>query len=225
MFDDETYGYFGIPTTITDDEEVSTQTNSEAMTSGSSYAGQVDESTYDDYSVTPNYSEEQSYNTNMASAEEIEETEVPTYNIALPTIQKEEVQEEEYVSLLKTRQKITLSPRLKIVISAFSVIMFSLVFLIIFNYASLGGLRATVADKQATVIELQASISELKETYNLLDNSEALKDRAENAGYVEKDNTNTVYVSLGEFYTEETIEELPSNWFNDVCEFFSRLFG
>ena len=227
MFDDETFGYFGLPTTLTDEEET-TQKVSEESTSSSSYESPVDNSVYDDYTVRQNYTEEQSYNSNSMQTidENVEDgQETFTYNISLPTIEKEKEPEQEVVSLIKTRQKITLSPRMKIVISAFSIIMFALVFLIIFNYASLGGLRATIADKEAIVAELQLSISELKETYNMLDNDEALKDRAENAGFVEKNDTNTARVSLGEFYTEETVEKLPSNWFNDVCEFFSRIFG
>ena len=45
-------------------------------------------------------------------------------------------------------------------------------------------------------------------------------------GYVDKqEGVNSFTVSLNEFYIEPEIEQIPSNWFNDVCEFFSNLFA
>ena len=36
---------------------------------------------------------------------------------------------------------------------------------------------------------------------------------------------NSFVFSLDDFHVEQEIEKLPSNWFNDVCEFFSQLFA
>ena len=226
MFNDETFGLYGGATSVeTEDETINqiSQTTSFGQTDyeQSSY----DDVTYDDYSVTPNYSEEQSYNsTSPVAAEQVEEVSA-VRGIYMPTIQKEEQEEQETVSLIKTRERITLAPRMKIVISAFSIIMFSLLFLIIFNYASLGGIKSTIADRQITVNQLQSDIRALREEYNLVDSDEAIKVRAEESGFVDIGEDNTVYINLGDYYTQETVKDLPSNWFNDVCEFFSKLFA
>ena len=52
-----------------------------------------------------------------------------------------------------------------------------------------------------------------------------IKDFAENANFVASDETNTYVIDMGEMYTREPVQEVPSNWFNNVCEFFSKLFA
>ena len=52
-----------------------------------------------------------------------------------------------------------------------------------------------------------------------------MKKEASNSGFVESTDSNTTVLEYGEIYTEPEIEELPSNWFNDVCDFFSKLFA
>ncbi len=226
MFNDETFGLYGGATSVETEEENESQLNQSTSLGQTGYEqSSYDDVTYDDYSVTPNYSEEQSYNsTSPVAAEQVEEVSA-VRGIYMPTIQREQEEEQETVSLIKTRQKITLAPRMKIIISAFSVVMFALLFLIIFNYASLGGINATIADRQITASQLQSDIRALREEYNLVDNDESIKVRAEEAGYVEIGDDNAVYINLGEYYTQETVQDLPSNWFNDLCDFFSKLFA
>lgn len=230
MFNDETFGLVNMNSSVETEEETSTNiSQTTASTSRSLFEPQtyVDDSTYDDYSVTPNYSEEQSYNsTSLEEDDQFEEDQQPEVRrIYMPTIKRQEEKHEETVNLIKTREKITLAPRMKIAISAFATIMVALLFLIIFNYASLGSIRATADDRRVTISSLQNDITKLRGEYNLKDNEEALKLRAEEAGFVEIDETNSVTIKLGEYYTEDVVESLPSNWFNDVCEFFSKLFA
>ncbi len=229
MFNDETFGLVNMNSSVDTEEETSVQSNQTSAYQGKSLFepnSYVDESTYDDYSVTPNYTEEQSYNAvSYDDNEQVEEPQTNIRQIYMPTIKRQEEEVVETVSLIKTREKITLAPRMKIAISAFSVIMASLLFLIIFNFASLGGIRATADDRRYTISQLQNDISALRGEYNLVDNEEALKLRAEEAGFVDIDETNSSYITLGEFYTEQSVQDLPSNWFNDVCEFFSKLFA
>ncbi len=222
MLNTEGYGNYG--SSVQTEEEIYSQT--QQISQAESFEQEnfdVNQATYDDYSVTPNYSEEKSYNSKTTNFDEINESEVTSIrSINLPTIQREE---KETVSLLKTKQRIILSPRMKIVVSAFSIIMVALFFLICFNFASLGGLNATARDREITINELNQSISELQQKYNLAYDDEQILIRATEAGYVNTDETNTFVVEYEDFYQEKTIEDLPSNWFNDICNFFSNLFS
>ena len=65
----------------------------------------------------------------------------------------------------------------------------------------------------------------LKDKYTLMSDDGFVKDAASNSGFVESTDSNTEILSYGEVYSEPVIEELPSNWFNDVCDFFSNLFA
>lgn len=227
MFNDETFGLVNMNSSVDTEEESNVQTGQYSAGQTSTGYGQntyVDTGTYDDYSVSQNYQEEQSYDSQSQTVP-FEEEQTDFRGIYMPTIQKQEEEKVETVSLLKNHEKVVLSPRMKVVISAFSVIMFALLFLIIFNYASLGGIRATANERRVTISMLQNDISALKGEYNKVGSDEALKLRAEEAGFVAINDSNSAHVELGEFYTEETVEALPSNWFNDVCEFFGNLFG
>ena len=114
---------------------------------------------------------------------------------------------------------------MKIAITMFAIIAFSLVFLIVWNFVSIGKLNSMIADKQRIVNELSSSITGLRNEYTLVSDEENLYDQAQNAGFVESDDSNTYVVSAGEMFVEEEVQDLPSNWFNDVCDFFTKLFS
>ncbi len=239
MWDEDFLNFFNGTTTTTDTDTQTNQSNFSAGQNQTSYG--TEQETYspystnqnystdynDDYSVTPNYKEETNYNSsNLASSNETEaeqETKQETRyrKMVVPTIEKRQ----EAVSLTKTREKVYLGSRMKIAISMFSIIMFSLVFVICWNFLSLSRINSEIADKQAVINELTQSISSLEAEYNLVSRDERLIQAAIDEGYVYADETNTYQVSSGTFYTEESVEELPSNWFNDVCEFLSNLFN
>ena len=43
--------------------------------------------------------------------------------------------------------------------------------------------------------------------------------------FEEINSSNTKTIKIDEVYEEDSVQEVPSNWFNDVCEFFSKLFA
>lgn len=233
MFDDDLFNYYGGTSTETEQQQAQqTQVSDDQNQYGTStaynpYAGtsSYDSDYDDDYSVTPNYTEQKSYQPTSTStsftANSDTQDDVKRYRkMDMPVVEKGQ----EVVSLTKTKQRIQLQPRMKIAIAMFAVIMFSLAFVAIWNFVSINNLNSMIADKQATVRVLNASITGLESEYNLLGDEEQLRELAENAGFVDSDESNTYYVSSGNFYAEDTTEALPSNWFNDLCEFFSNLF-
>lgn len=172
----------------------------------------------DDYTTKQNFSEQKSYNSPVIdeSFETIKQT--TTKQMSAPTIK----QSEKTVNLIKKREKLYFSPRLKNAAVVLAVIMVALVFATIWNFAWSARVNADFAAKQAQINEISQSINELKIEYNELTSVGDMS----SSGYVEKvDGENSFTFSLDEFYTEPEIEKLSSNWFNDVCEFFSKIFA
>lgn len=207
--------------------DLSSTTTTTESTEQSTYSPQTDYQTTssyekDDYSTTQNYTEEQSYDSTSVNAfRDSQETRVSNFREA-PLIQKSE----QSVSLIKSQSKIRLETRMKIVLSVFSVVVVCLLFITAFNFIKANKLEAGFADKQAEINMLNASISTLNNEYIRVTSEEFLKNWAEEEnGFVEKNEQNTLVYQLDELYEEPVIEEIPSNWFNDVCEFFSRLFA
>lgn len=172
----------------------------------------------DDYTTKQNYEAQTSYNSPETdeSFDTIKQTNTKQMNT--PTIK----QAEKTVNLIKKREKLYLSPRLKNAAIVLAVIMVALVFATIWNFAWSARVNADFASKQAQINEISQSINELKIEYNGLTDVGDMS----SFGYVEKvDGQNSFTFSLDEFYTEPEIEKLSSNWFNDVCEFFSKIFA
>ena len=115
---------------------------------------------------------------------------------------------------------------LDLVIAVFAMIVACLLFVSIFNFIQVGKIEATFADKQIEIAALENSITASKTTYTLVSEEEYLRQWAETNEFVEANETNTIVVDLSQFYQEPAgPEAIPSNWFNDVCEFLSRLFA
>lgn len=175
----------------------------------------------DDYSTTQNFTEQQSYNpTSTSTFGEVRETKRTTYEAA-PLIQKSE----QAVNLVKSQSKIRFDTRMKTVLAVFCVIVACLLFVSVFNFVKAGKIEAGFDEKQAEINALNASISQLSEKYTYITSEDFLKTWAEDNGYDKSIQDCTITVELGEMYEEPEIEEIPSNWFNDVCEFFSKLFA
>ncbi len=216
-------------TTITENETQTTPNDTTSYTPDSSYNpySNLSQGTYDDYSVTPNYTEQQSYNPsyNQFDMDSTIDEPVQTkqvYKMETPTILKDETP---VVNLVKTKHKIELQARMKIVIAMFSVIMSLLLFVSIYNFVFASKLKSGFADKQAQIASLQTSISQLSAEYNFLGEDEQILDLAKSEGYVDVSDENTMTIKLGEFHEEQQVKDLPSNWFNDVCDFLSGLFS
>ena len=235
MFDDDLFsGMFNNYTSTTDTEEESSSTSTY---NPSSYTEPTqttynpfmssDDSYRDDYSTAQNYEEQSTYDSGVRSVEP-ERTEQRVFSpMQTPMIKREQ----EAVVLTKTKAKVYLQARMKIVIAMFITIVSALLFVSIFNFVNAGRINATLAEKQITIEELQSSITSLKAEYNRMTDDGELKEMAskpvENGGlgFVESNKSNTTVLEYGDIYTEPVIEELPSNWFNDVCDFFSNLFA
>lgn len=227
MYDDDFYSILnslaGNTTTTTEQktEQQTTTTPTYSAPSTPSYSPWADD---DDYSVNQNYEEQKSYNSVNQSYEDSTETTNDVFEVrqmSAPMIKKEEPT----VNLIKKRQRIELGARMKIIASMFAVIVASLIFAIVWNFASAASMKATFAGKQVEINALTQSIMGLKEEYTLLSDDEQIKTKAENEGYVESTDDNTIVVDFDSYYAEQAIEDVPSNWFNDVCDFFSRLFA
>ena len=99
-----------------------------------------------------------------------------------------------------------------------------LLFVSVYNFAYASKLKASFADKQTEISMLQADISTLVAEYNKYGNS--VKDTASQNGYVEVTDENPMSIKLGEFHEEQVVESnLPSGWFNKVCDFLSGIFS
>ena len=226
MFDDDLLSMFNNYTSTTDTEE---ETSSSAYNPSSyteptqtTYNPYVSDNGYqDDYSVTPNYEEQSSYNSDVRSVEPERTEQRVISQMHTPVIKKEQ----EAVVLTKTKAKVYLQARMKIVIAMFITIVSALLFVSIFNFVNASKINASLAEKQITIEELQASITSLKGEYNKMTDDGYMKQEASNSGFVESTDSNTTVLEYGEIYTQPEIEELPSNWFNDVCDFFSNLFA
>ena len=118
-----------------------------------------------------------------------------------------------------------LGGRLKIVLSSFVVIMISLMVAIIWNFTQLAKLNTSLGEKEITINELQNSISKMSDEYKLVDSEENTKKLAEASGYVQVTEENSSVIKLGDMHTEARPTEVPSNWFNDVCNFLVNIFN
>lgn len=224
MFDNNEYInslFSGIPsTTTTEQKEEQTSYGSQTDFLSSSQSETYNPFEKDDYSTTQNFREQQTYDSSTPNFfAEQKETRKTTFAEA-PLIQKSE----QAVSLTKSQSKIRFETRMKTVLAVFCVIVACLLFVSVFNFVKASKIEAGFSDKQAQINTLNASITQQSKTYSEYTSIAKLEEWAENKKY-KHINEITKVIELGEMYEEPVIEEIPSNWFNDVCEFFSKLFA
>ncbi len=228
MFDNNDYinslfGDLSSSTTTTEQTEQKTTYNPESdyLSSLQSETQTYNPYEKDDYSATQNFTEQQSYNSTTSSTlNEVKETQRTNFSQA-PLIQKSE----QAVNLVKSQSKIRFETRMKTVLAVFCVIVASLLFVSIFNFVKVGKIEASFDEKQSQINMLNASISALNNEYIRVTSDDYLEIWAEQNGYTENIEDHTITIELTEMYNEPTVEKIPSNWFNDVCEFFSKLFA
>lgn len=222
MFDNNDYinSLFNNTSTTTETDSTDTQQTYSPQTdySSTSYANPYEK---DDYSSTQNYTEQQSYNSTSSNLFSDTQEQKHISQMNTPMIKKSA----EPVNLVKSQSKIRFETRMKIVLSVFSVIVACLLFVSVFNFIQARKIQSTFSDKQAQINSLELSISNSKSTYTLVTDDEYIRQWAESQNFVEKDETNSAVIYLDEMFDESTVEGIPSNWFNDVCEFFSKLFA
>ena len=206
----------------------STTTTETETESQSTYSPQTDYSSNstiyerDDYSSAQNFTEQQSYNPFTSSSMTESEQTSKVSQMNTPMIEKSAP----VVNLVKAKAKIRLETRMKIVLSVFSVIVACLLFVSVFNFISASKIESTFFAKQQQINSLEQSILASEGSYDLVSSDEYVDDWAGKNGYVDKqDGVNSFKININEIYEEEVLQEVPTNWFNDVCEFFSKLFA
>ena len=216
----------------TDYSSTTTETETESQ---STYSPQTDYSsnstTYerDDYSSAQNFTEQQSYNPFTSSSMTETEQTSKVSQMNTPMIEKSAP----VVNLVKAKAKIRLETRMKIVLSVFSVIVACLLFVSVFNFISASKIESTFFAKQQQINSLEQSILQSKNEYTLVTSDEFINEWADNQRtednkkvyYDKQDGVNSFKININEIYEEEVLQEVPTNWFNDVCEFFSKLFA
>ena len=120
--------------------------------------------------------------------------------------------------------QVNLSARMKVVLASFIIIVCSLMFATVWNFVLAAKLNDTMLQNQTTISDLKISIKNLGEEYNVLGDEETIREIAKDSNFVQSDDTNTVEISFDEMFTEPTVPDVPSNWFNDVCNFITSLF-
>ena len=169
----------------------------------------------DDYSSTQNFTEQQSYESTSSNRfTETESQSVRVSQMQTPMIEKSAP----VVNLVKSRARIHLETRMKIVLSVFSVIVACLLFVSIFNFVTANKLEATFLGKEQQINELELRISESKTKYNVKVNDEFDK-WVEDNEYEYVDSSNTKTIEIGSVYEEDSIQEVPTNWFNIIFSF------
>ncbi len=229
MFDDDYLSNLLGSYTGTTTESETQQQNQQTMfnpqqTSSNPYSSYSNDT--DDYSLRPNYEEQQSYNSfGQSYGEQNQEEQMQQSYVVKPMETPLIRKEAPAVNLIKTKAKIELQARMKIVIAMFSIIVATLLFAVVWNFASASQMKASFASKQQQINTLQESIITLNRSYIELSDDEQIKAKAEEAGYVDKSSENTIEVELKENFKPYADAEVSSNWFNDVCDFLSGIFG
>ena len=202
-------------TTTTETESQSTYSPQTDYSSSSSYER-------DDYSSAQNFTEQQSYNSVSSNLFTETETKTTSRQMNTPMIEKSAP----VVNLVKAKARVVLETRMKIVLSVFSVIVACLLFVSVFNFISASKIEASFLGKQQQINSLEQSILASEYSYNSVSSDDYVENWAEQNNYVNKqDGVNSFTINIDEIYEEQFVEEVPSNWFNDVCEFFSKLFA
>ena len=223
MFDSNDY----LNNLFNTDYSSSTTTTESETESQSTYSPQTDyssTSTYerDDYSSSQNFTEQQSYNPFSTNSFTETEQKSTVSQMNTPMIEKSAP----VVNLVKSKARVVLETRMKIVLSVFSVIVACLLFVSVFNFISASKIESTFFAKQQQINNLEQSILASEGSYDLVSSDEYVDDWAGKNGYVDKEEgVNSFKINIDEIYEEEVLQEVPTNWFNDVCEFFSKLFA
>ena len=119
-------------------------------------------------------------------------------------------------------KRVKLTPRMKIAICCYSIIVALLIGFAIYNAVAIGSASSALASSQIEVASQQEVINGLEEEYNYLGTNEIIKSKL-SSDYVKLDGTNSVIIESPVLDEVETFDA-PSNWFNSICEFLSSLF-
>lgn len=120
----------------------------------------------------------------------------------------------------KTRTK--LSPRLKIMMTVYSLVVALLIGFAIYNAVAISSGVSGLASKKIEVSASAEVINNLQAQYNELGTEQTIKDKV--AGeFIDADGSNTIIIDKPQLDAVK-VYEAPTNWFDKLCEFFSGLF-
>lgn len=203
----ERYPIFGnnaYSPTNEDEEEENLQTSTLTMPSyNNSFTTTTD--------TEPAFEIEKEYNSKVEEEQE-------EFRVVTPAMQQ--VQRKQVITQTKSATK--LSPRLKIMITVYSLVVALLIGFAIYNAVAISSGTAILASKQVEVSASAEVINNLQAQYNELGTEQAIKDQV-SGEFIEADSSNTIIVARPELDVT-TSYQAPTNWFDKICEFFSSLF-
>jgi len=161
---------------------------------------------------TPSYEVEREYNINALPEDEVI---IPTF---MPTLKSPEPAVQETVDY-----KIKLNARGKIMASVFGVVVGFLIAFMIYNAVVISRLTTSLEYLEAEKVAQTAGVTQLETTYKEITSTNHLENRAEGLGMSYSGQGNDIIITLP---SRPEIKEptKSTNWFNNLCEFFSNLF-
>lgn len=206
-----------------------TRTTDEFSTYGSNAYGlpttEVDEELDTSSFVSPNFNNSWTTTTDTEPAFEIEkeynnQEEVPEFKVVTPSMH--DVERKQVQTFVETKKATKLSPRLKIMITVYSLVVALLIGFAIYNTIAISNGSVSLASKKIEVSAGAEVINSLQAQYNELGTEQSIKEQV-SGEFVEADSSNTIIVSRPELDVAKTYQA-PTNWFDKICEFFSGLF-
>lgn len=193
-----------VPEVDTQDEEFEEDSSGFGSDFGNSFTTTTSQ-------TEPAFEIEKEYNTTIAPQQD-------EYKVVRPLMQEVEKKQ----VLTQTKSKTALSPRLKIMITVYSLVFALLLGFSIYNAVAISNTASMLSAKQIEVSATTEVINDLTGQYNELGTDEAIRDQV-SGDFVEADNSNTVIINKPDVDAVSTYQA-PTNWFDKICEFFSSLF-
>lgn len=123
----------------------------------------------------------------------------------------------------KVRAKVAVSTRTKVMISTYIIVVLALILAVTLCGVAISGTFAGIGSLKAQYSDRLIELSELQEIINA-DNYEELLEKATEMGFVQVDGSNSFQYTELETRPAQNIN-IQSNWFNDLCEWLSGIFG
>lgn len=125
-------------------------------------------------------------------------------------------------------QKYKFNTHGKILMSVYCAICMVLIAFVIYNAFAISSLAQSNSSLEAVLSSKQQVAQVLQNEYDYLGSKKGVSSKLAEDQYFNKfdvaTESNTVTISLGEFEEVPTCT-VPSNWFDDVCEFLANLFN
>ena len=161
---------------------------------------------------SPSYEVEREYNINGLPEDEII---VPTF---MPTVKSAEPEVKEAYDY-----KIRLNARGKIMATVFGVIVCFLIAFMVYNAVTISRLSNSLEYLEAERVSRSAEVAQKEVVYQSITTDDYFKSVVGSGGFSERPVGSDVEISLQQ-RPEISSPKESTNWFNNICEFFSNLF-